>query len=336
MVENDFSKNDRWSGDILFKTTALPKVVNLDPARITVGYYWDPVKHVSDLRRASIKIPKAMIQNSNCVDYLQVTGSAVRSRPSVSRQSSSSSMSGQVEWGHLGVTRPSSPSITVGKASTLPARTGSPARGPLANTWSSGSSSSSSSSSRTSQGQIAVGSSPFGPVETPAYANTLPRSDRTGATKAVGPVKLQPPFLGDHIELLISAPDCAEFNFEVKVFAPRKEIGKVQVNLPALANIPSYVPPPITDVMSISFTSGRPVYGVKTSSGVSAACLPAYFEASDAYRQRLENEIGYLTGKTSSAQGVISQVRPESFSLGQLTRYLSRPTTAQMMWTERP
>ena len=162
-----------------------------------------------------------------------------------------------------------------------------------------------------------MGNSPFGPVETPTYANTLPRADRTGATKAVGPVKLQPPFLGDHIELLISAPDCAEFNFEVNVFAPRKEIGKVQVNLPALANIPSYVPPPITDVMSISFTSGRPVYGVKTSSGVSAACLPAYFEASDAYRQRLENEIGYLTGKTSSAQGVISQVRPESFSLGQ-------------------
>ena len=235
-----------------------------------------------------------------------MTGSAVRSRPSVSRQSSSASMSGQVWWGHLGQPR-HQPSLSVGKASTLPARTGAaPARGPLAGTWSA--------PSRTSRTDVPVGNSPFGPVETPTYANTLPRADRTGATKAVGPVKLQPPFLGDNIELLISAPDCAEFNFEVKVFAPRKEIGKVQVNLPALANIPSYVPPPMTDVMSISFSSGRPVYGVKTSSGVSAACLPAYFEASDAYRQRLENEIGYLTGKTSSAQGVISQVRPESLS----------------------
>merc|ERR1711936_379122 len=150
LVENDFSKNDRWSGDILFKTSALAKVVNLDPAKITVGYYWDPVKHVSDLRRASIKIPKALIQNSNCLNYVQVTGSAVRSRPSVSRQSSSSSMSGQVGWGHLGMARTSSPSITVGKASTLPARTGSPARGPLAGTWSSSSSISSISSSSSS------------------------------------------------------------------------------------------------------------------------------------------------------------------------------------------
>ena len=150
-------------------------------------------------------------------------------------------------------------------------------------------------------------------MESPAYANTLPRSDRGGATRSVGPVKLQPPFLGDNIELLINAPDCAEFNFEVKMFAPAgKKVGPVSVNLPALANIPSYVPPPVTDVMSISFTSGRPVYGVKTSSGVSAACLPAYFEASDAYRQRLENEVGYLAGRTHSGQAVVSQTNQRS------------------------
>ena len=40
------------------------------------------------------------------------------------------------------------------------------------------------------------------------------------------------------------------------------------------------MPPPVTEVMAISFKGGKPVYGVKTSSGVSAACLPAYFEAS--------------------------------------------------------
>ena len=100
---------------------------------------------------------------------------------------------------------------------------------------------------------------------------------------------------------------------------------KVQVHLPALADIPTYIPPPVTEVMSISFSSGKPIYGVKTSSGVSAACLPAYFEASgqsggfatliaitreisDAYRQRLENEIGYFAGKTNSGNTQISQV----------------------------
>ena len=59
------------------------------------------------------------------------------------------------------------------------------------------------------------------------------------------------------------------------------------MHLPALADIPSYVPPPVTEVMAISFKGGKPVYGVKTSSGVSAACLPAYFEASGGTKQYL-------------------------------------------------
>ena len=44
----------------------------------------------------------------------------------------------------------------------------------------------------------------------------------------VGPVRSQPPFLNDTIELLVTAPDCAEYNFEVKMYAAgSKEIGKV-------------------------------------------------------------------------------------------------------------
>lgn len=117
------------------------------------------------------------------------------------------------------------------------------------------------------------------------------------------------------IEVLIAAKDCAEFNFEVKLFAPSsKEIGKVlNVHLPALADIPTYIPPPITDVMSITFgTSGKPVYGVKTKSGVSAACLPSYFEALDAYRQRLENEVGFHAAKTGAGQAKVSQTNLQS------------------------
>ena len=37
---------------------------------------------------------------------------------------------------------------------------------------------------------------------------------------------------------------------------------------------------------SICDGSGKPIYGVKTSSGVTAACLPAYYEAYDAYTHR--------------------------------------------------
>ena len=72
LVENDIRKNYRWTNEVPYKTAAVPKVVNLDARRITVGYRWDPVKHVSDLKQASIKIPKSLIQNPNCLDYVQV------------------------------------------------------------------------------------------------------------------------------------------------------------------------------------------------------------------------------------------------------------------------
>ena len=133
---------------------------------------------------------------------LQVTGVEVRGRGSTQRHSSPASMTGRVSWAHL---------------ATPPARGGAPPRGPLANTYSSssgynqGSSSSSSSSSGFNQGSssssgynqgsssssssgfnqgssmssLPVGNSPFGPIETPAYANTLPRATSKGAAKHV-------------------------------------------------------------------------------------------------------------------------------------------------------
>jgi hypothetical protein len=49
--------------------------------------------------------------------------------------------------------------------------------------------------------------------------------------------------------------DCSEYTFEVKLFAPgSKEVGKLSnIRLPPLADIPGYVPPPLTSVMSITF-----------------------------------------------------------------------------------
>jgi len=352
--EDDFRKNFHSTSEVLFKTQAVPSITKLDKTKFTVGYHWDPIRHVSDLKLASIIFPKNLVNHANCLDYIQVTGSEVRGKPNLSRHSSTASMTGKVAWGHLGQQRQTfrswsspgrssgsgfnpgsssggsgfnsgsssgsgfnsgrsspSPSISSGIASTLPAsvsRGSSPPRGPLAGTYSS------------SVSSLPTGNSPFGPIENPTYANTLPRANTKGATKQVGPVKTQPPFLNSSIELLITAPDCAEFNFEVKMFSSRKEIGKVQVHLPALADIPSYIPPPITDVMSISFGSnGKPIYGVKTSSGVSAACLPAYFEASDAYRQRLENEIGYFAGLTDSSNNEVSNTVDKSDKLDEET-----------------
>jgi len=289
--EKEMTGNKKFSGEQLFKTAGQAKVLRLSASDFTVGYHWDPVRQVSDLRLASVSFPRSAIEHASCLDYIQVTGEEVRAgRPTLSRQASTASMTGRVQWSHLPPSpRPGSP-ISVGSASTLP--------GSLGFGRSSSVMSSTSRSSSGSSGYV----SPFGPVETPRYANSLPR--KTGASNHVGPVKVQPPFINPMIEILVAAKDCAEYNFEVKLFAPTsREVKKISgVHLPSLANLPYYVPPPITDVMSISFgTSGKPVYGVKTSSGVSAACLPAYFEALDAFRQRLENEISHLGAQGSGS-----------------------------------
>ena len=115
------------------------------------------------------------------------------------------------------------------------------------------------------------------------------------------------------ISINIPVADCSQYKFEVKFFSARKEIGQVQnLNLPPLADIPGYVPPPVTSVIAISFSSaGKPVYAVKTTSGVNAACLPAYFEAYDSYTQRLENEVGWQVDHSSKVQRLVSSTKEE-------------------------
>ena len=69
-------KNFHSTSDVLFKTSAVASLVSLDRSRFSVGYHWDPVRHVSDLKLASIKFPKSLIKNVNCLDYIQVTSEA--------------------------------------------------------------------------------------------------------------------------------------------------------------------------------------------------------------------------------------------------------------------
>merc|ERR1712198_393129 len=310
------------SGEVVFKTAGTSTSMRIDSSRFHVTYHWDPVKKVVDLRMATISFPREILPGASCLDYIQVTGAQARSssRP----RSSSVSRSRSFSWKHLGQ---SSPSIQVGNAATLPMPIGGSrasyssvtsggARGPLANSWSS------SSSTRSRSGSISPPGSPTSlrsmpsmqaPISKPNFANTLPRA-KGGSGHHVGPIKVQPPFLNPTIEIKIPVQDCAEYNFEVKFFAPRsKEVGKVSnIKLPALADLPGYIPPPITSVMSISYgSSGKPVYGVKTASGVNAACLPAYFEAYDAYTHRLENEVNYLSKEGNRIQNLIDTTREQ-------------------------
>ena len=120
----------------------------------------------------------------------------------------------------------------------------------------------------------------------PQFAYTMTRPSG-GQKRTVSPVKLTPPFLNSSILLTVPVKDCAQFNFDLKFVGGGRDVANVKnLELPALADQPGFVPPPVTSVLTVSYnTAGKPLYGVKSSSGVSAACLPAYFEAYDAYSQ---------------------------------------------------
>jgi len=287
------------TGEQLFKSAAIPKITNLDQKRFKVSYFWDPVKKIVDLKQAFISFPKDMIQFPSCLDYIQVTGSQVPSRtgPSLSRQNSNSPNRGRA-LEYLGEKPLFNPVINVGVATTLPGKLSysDVARGSTGSVSRQSSSSSISSTASTK----------------PQFAYSLPRP-KGGATKKVGPIKVTAPFLLPMISVNIPVEDCTQYTFEVKFFSARKEIGEVQnLNLPPLADIPGYVPPPVTSVIAISFnTAGKPIYGVKTTSGVNAACLPAYFEAYDAYTQRLENEVGWQVERSSVVQNLVSSTKQE-------------------------
>jgi len=125
----------------------------------------------------------------------------------------------------------------------------------------------------------------------------------------VGPLKLPPPypFMSPTIDFVVPIEDCAGYMFHVQFHAGRKKLGEIpSIPLPALADFPSYVPPPVTSVVGVAYSpSGTPVYTLKPESGVTPGCLPAYFEAYDSYAQRLDNEVSWVGQERDRVRGLI-------------------------------
>merc|ERR1712142_431206 len=300
LEKNTLGQKKVLRGDSLFSTAGSATKITLKPTDFHVSYLWDPVKKVTDLKQATLSIRQDQVPGVSCLDFIQVTGVARRASSS-SRPPVGSSRSRQFSWGHMGQFNPQ---ISVGGASTLPAQI---SRGSSSSSRR-GSTSSTSSRSSSSGNLFSSSSSKSNTYPAPQYANTLPRA-KGGATHNVGPIRVQPPFINGSITIVVPVKDCAEYDFEVKFMAKSKgEVGKVTgVHLPSLADVPGYVPPPITSVMSITYGSnGKPVYGVKTASGVNAACLPAYFEAYDAYMHRLENEVTWMGREGNRVTSLVS------------------------------
>ena len=66
-------------------------------------------------------------------------------------------------------------------------------------------------------------------------------------------MKATPPFLTDDVEVVVPVQPCEQYTFEVKLISPtNSEMGKVEgIILPALPDLPDYIPPPITSVIQV-------------------------------------------------------------------------------------
>jgi len=297
-----------------FRTTDVPQRIeytkNLDAkSRPQATYWWDPVKKVVDLSKVSITFPTAFIKYPSCLSLIQVTGTEVRSKtgPPLSRQSSTT-RGRALSFSHLDPDF--NPSITVGNAQTLPAKISySDVASGNAQTLP-GKLSYSRSASRQSSSSSGSGS-PI-PIVKPAFAYSLPRP-KGGAASQIGPIKATPPFLTGLPEIIVPVTGCNQFSFDIQFKNGKTNLDSLSgVILPPLADIPGYVPAPITSVMTVSYdTKGKAIYAVKANSGVSAACLPAYFEAYDAYIQRLENEAGWQIGRADKISELVAETKAD-------------------------
>lgn len=127
----------------------------------------------------------------------------------------------------------------------------------------------------------------------------------------VGPIKMSPPYLQPTIDITLPVEDCAGYMFHIQFYAKKKKLGEVgSVSLPPLADLPGYVPPPVTSVVQVAFRSGQPSYSLLPTSGVPLSCLPAYFEAQDAYAQRIENEATWLASEEERVRGLATSSQP--------------------------
>ena len=73
--------------------------------------------------------------------------------------------------------------------------------------------------------------------------------------QVAGPVKALPPFLLDEVEVVVPVQPCELYTFQVKLVSPtNSEMGVVSgIRLPALPDIPDYIPPPLTSVIQVIY-----------------------------------------------------------------------------------
>ena len=123
------------------------------------------------------------------------------------------------------------------------------------------------------------------------FTDKFLRMKASGSEKKTAVVKESPPFRNTEVELVVPVEACLEYTFEVRIISPNNAIvGTVpDIILPKLPDIKDFVPPPITEVVEVKFLmGGKHDVVAKKGSPIPDSCLLDYFEAMDAFANRVE------------------------------------------------
>jgi len=139
-----------------------------------------------------------------------------------------------------------------------------------------------------------------------SFTQLLLRQTRRGSTKAAkSSVRKTGPWSGTNVEVLVPVDACKPQTFLVKFISTQnEELGSLKdVYLPELSDIADYIPPPFTEVLSLTLLGGQPKMEVQKSSSVPESCLGQYMEAVDAFANRLEDNLNHQVSESLSLRG---------------------------------
>jgi len=352
-VEKDlFNTHVRESSVIRFNSADLPSF-NVSLPDLKVSYYREPSTGEFSLSNALVSIPTKFITFSSCLKEIEISAerpspdtkssakstkaktSTPNSTPSVrtrffgnARQPGEMGPPSTMHWGHEEGTEDGSgfnpgagsPVSSPGAGSGFNAGTALPTARPPSKVgnWN---------YETPAKPGTGVGGQGFNPGKGVSAVSPFSRlflRMKTQPPKATV-AKQSSPFPGETVMMKVPVEPCTPQTLTIRFIAKDgSELGRLPpLNLSSLADIPDYIPPPLSQIADISFVNGKPVMTVQRGSSVPESCLPQYMEAVDAFASRLEEvaEKGLEENKITKGVQQVEQKKVETVKREVLSRH---------------
>ena len=291
-----------------FNSATIPPINKETLAKhLTIGYHANPRTGNFDVSKASIKIKREFLTFLDCIGHIEISATA-KAREPKSRKTSPASPApvsgagplygagrgaGQrggntAQWRHMaadgGQHTPAGATIT----STV-TRTPETWSYPITTTTVTASSSSTSPAAAAS-----------------VFTDTFLRMKKPVSSQKPAVVRVSPPFSSaETVELVLGVAPCQEYSLQLRILSPAGAVvaAVADLALPRLPDIPSYVPPPVSEVVEVKFLlGGKHDLAAKQGGPIPDSCLLDYFEAVDAFSSRVEGVATSLAEANTAAR----------------------------------